>query len=91
MKEKIKGILTGNFYVAAMIALTGAALCLFMCTLFLAGGLFIRLAPLWLFAVFTAMYFVLETIPQTTGRWYIKVLVSFVAAAVFVILLVLFD
>lgn len=91
VKEKLKSILTGNVYIAAMIALVGAVLCLLMSTMFLAGALILKLVPLLLFVIFTVMYFVLEVIPQTAGRWYIKVLVPVVTAAVLLILLIIFD
>lgn len=91
IKEKLKSILTGNVYIAAMIALVGAVLCLLMSTMFLADALILKLVPLWLFVIFTVMYFVLEVIPHTAGRWYIKVLVPVVTAMVLLVLLIIFD
>lgn len=91
MKEKLGRILKGNFYVAAVIALVGIVLSFLLCTVFFMENIILMLAPLWLFVIFTVMYFVLDFIPQTSGKWYIKLVAEVLAAVILTALLILFG
>ena len=89
MKEKLGRILKGNFYVAAVIALVGTVSGFLLCTMFLMENIILMLAPLWLFVIFAVMYFVLDFIPQTSGKWYVTLGVMAAVAVVLAALLIL--
>lgn len=89
MKEKLGRILKGNFYVAAVIALVGTVSGFLLCTMFLMENIILMLAPLWLFVIFAVMYFVLDFIPQISGKWYVKLGVMAAVAVVLAALLIL--
>ena len=89
MKEKLGRILKGNFYVAAVIALVGTVSGFLLCTMFLMENIILMLAPLWLFVIFAVMYLVLDFIPQTSGKWYIKLGAMAAVAVVLAALLIL--
>lgn len=91
MKEKLARILKGNFYVAAVIALAGMMLSFLLCTMYLSGNAVLMFAPLWLFAVFAVLHLALDFIPQTAGKWYIKLGVMAAVAVVLAALLILFG
>ncbi len=75
-------------YVAAVIAVVGAVLSFLLCTMFLAENIILMLSPLWLSAVFTVLYLVLDTVPQTAGKRYIKLGVMSAAALVLAVVLI---
>lgn len=91
MKEKIGRILKENFYVAAVIVLAGTVLSFLLCTVFLTENIVLMLVPLWLFVIFAVMYFVLDFILQTSGKWYIKLVAEILAAVILTALLILFG
>lgn len=97
MKDKIKGLMDSmafytmkkNVVMAIVITLACADFGLFICTLIGADKIIVALLPLWVFVLFALLYFVLDNVPYTAKKWWIKAVVL-AAAALLVILLVIF-
>lgn len=76
-----------KIFFAAVIALTGAALSLLLCTIMSEGGAVKRFLPLWLFVLFTALDIVLDMLPHTAQKKWFKPAVFSAAATVILLLL----
>lgn len=72
MKGKWKALVKGAVLDAALPALAGAALSLLLCTMLLGESLFYKFVPLWLFAGFAALYFILDSVPGKDSALYEK-------------------
>lgn len=88
MKDKIKGIFGKTLFPAALITLAGLDLSLFICTLMGTDRAVIGFLPLWIFVLFTALYFVLDIVPYVNRKKWIKPVVLAAAALIIILLLV---
>lgn len=84
---KLKNILQGKIFPAAVIALLGAWISLLVCTIIGESGVVKCFLPFWLFVLFTVSDIVLGKLPYTT-KW--KVFKPVVLAAEGIVILLMF-
>lgn len=79
---KLKNILQGKLFLAAVIALMGAWISLLMCTIIGESGVVKCFLPFWLFLFFAVLDIVLDKFPYTVKRKWFKPVVLLAAGAV---------
>ena len=78
MKEKInslKNLTKTSFWSAFVLALAGTALSMLLVTLFSTNGVFRQFSPVWIFVVYSILYFVTDMLPVKKEKPYIIPLV----------------
>lgn len=81
---------SNKIFFAAVIALTGAALSLLLCTIMSEAGVVKGFLPLWLFVFFTVLDIVLDMLPHT-ARWKWFKPAVFAGAALIILLLLMIS
>lgn len=69
---KLKNILQGKLFSAAVIALVGAWVSLLMCTIIGESGVVKCFLPFWLFLLFAVLDVALDKLPFTANRKWVK-------------------
>jgi len=82
---KLKNILQGKLFPAAVISLLGAWISLLLCTIIGESGVVKCFLPFWLFVFFTVSDIVLDKLPYT-AKWKWFKLVALIAEGVVILL-----